>query len=102
MGRPARAASLRQRSTCSSRRAGLTGNFCSGRRSTPGTVAATSQDVPLIEITHTSVLSWSRVTAGLDRSSGLAMGLLLQCQRNEGASDLVARPIASLGQIPVL
>jgi hypothetical protein len=27
----------------------------------------------------------------------LAMGLLLQCQRNEGASDLVARPIASLG-----
>jgi hypothetical protein len=55
MIRPARAASLRQRSTCSSRRAGVTGSFCS--RSTPGTVAATSQDVPLISITHTNVLS---------------------------------------------
>ena len=32
----------------------------------------------------------------LDRSSGLAIGHLHQCQRNDGASDLVARPIASL------
>jgi hypothetical protein len=46
----------------------LTGSFCSERRSTPGTVAATNQDVPLISITHTSVLSWSRATSGLDRS----------------------------------
>src|SRR6185503_6833412 len=91
--RPARVVSLRHRSTCSNRRVGLTGNFCS--RSTPGTVAATSQELPLISITHTSVLSWSRATRGLDRSYGLVMGLLHQCQRNEGASDLVARPIAS-------
>src|SRR4051795_1611230 len=94
MVRPDRSASLRQRSTCSSRRVGLTGSFCS--RSTPGTVAATSQELPLISITHTSVLSWSRATRGLDRSSGLAIELLHQCQRNDGASDLVARPIASL------
>jgi hypothetical protein len=31
----------------------------------------------------------------LDRSSGLDTGLLHLCQRNDGASDLVARPIAS-------
>src|SRR3954453_6362698 len=57
MVRPDRSAPLRQRSTCSSRRVGLTRTFCRGRRATPGTVAATSQELPLISITHTSVLN---------------------------------------------
>jgi hypothetical protein len=46
------------------RRAGLTDSFCNGRRPSSGTVAATSQDVRLISILHTSVLSWSRATRG--------------------------------------
>jgi hypothetical protein len=43
---------------------------------TSGIIAATNQDVPLISITHTSVLSGSGAMRGLDRGFSIAVSAM--------------------------
>jgi hypothetical protein len=86
----------RQRWTCSSRRAGLTDSFCNGRRSSPGTHQPGR--AAHLDYAHQRALRVG-CDAGLGQVVGLGQRLLHRCQCNEGASDLIVRPITSRGSL---